>query len=94
MGVTKGARKPNDNLNILSSNIRKYGVQRGLSQSDICREIALICVKMYTADIYDIEYNKITIKDYEVFAFSKVLKVLLAELYKGTEKEFNLSLFI
>lgn len=45
---------------------------------------------MYSAYIYDIEYNQRTIKDYEVFAFSKLLKVLLAELYKGTEKEFNI----
>ena len=85
-----GARKLNDKLNILSADIRKYRLQRGYSQSDICRELALIGVTMYTADIYDIEYNQRTIKDYEVFAFSIVLKVSLDELYKGTEKEFNL----
>lgn len=53
-----GARKLNDKLNILSANIRKYRLQRGFSQSDISRELALIGVTMYTADIYDIEYNQ------------------------------------
>lgn len=53
-----GARKLNDKLNILSANIRKYRLQRGFSQSDICRELALIGVTMYTTDIYDIEYNQ------------------------------------
>lgn len=85
-----GARKLNDKLNILSSNIKKYRNQRGYSQADLCRELALIGVTMYTADIYDIEYNLRTIKDYEVFAFAKVLKVSLDDLYKGVEKEFNL----
>lgn len=47
-----GARKLNDNLNILSSNIRKYGLQEGLSQSNICRVFALISVTMYIAYIY------------------------------------------
>lgn len=61
-----------------------------MSQADICRELALIGVTMYTADIYDIEYNLRTIKDYEVFAFAKVLKISLDKLYQGTEKEFDL----
>lgn len=85
-----GSRKLNNKLNILSTNIKKYRLEKGYSQADICREMALIGVTMYTADIYEIEYNLRTIKDYEVFAFSKVLNVSLDQLYKGVEKEFNL----
>jgi len=85
-----GARKLNNKYNILSANIRKYRVERKMSQADVCRELALIGVTMYPADIYDIEYNLRTIKDYEVFAFAKVLSLTLDELYAGTEKEFDL----
>lgn len=85
-----GARKLNNKYNILSTNLRNYRLERGMSQADICRELSLIGVTMYSADIYDIEYNLRTIKDYEVYAFAKVLKVSLDELYKGTEKEFSL----
>lgn len=85
-----GARKLNNKLNILCSNINKYRIERGFSQADLCRELALLGVTMYTADIYDIEYNKRTIKDYEVYAFSKVLKVSLDDLYAGVDREFNL----
>ena len=85
-----GARKLNNKYNILSTNIKNYRLERGMSQADICRELSLIGVTMYSADIYDIEYNLRTIKDYEVYAFAKVLKVSLDELYKGTEKEFSL----
>ena len=85
-----GARKLNNKYNILSTNIRKYRTERKMSQADICREMALIGVTMYSADIYDIEYNLRTIKDYEVYAFAKVLKVSLEKLYEGTDKEFSL----
>ena len=71
-----GARKLNNKYNILSTNIRKYRTEQKMSQADICREMALIGVTMYSADIYDIEYNLRTIKDYEVYAFSKVFNVL------------------
>ena len=85
-----GARKLNNKYNILATNIKNYRLERGMSQADVCRELSLIGVTMYSADIYDIEYNLRTIKDYEVYAFAKVLKVSLDELYKGTEKEFSL----
>lgn len=85
-----GVRKLNNKYNILSANLKRFRVERGLSQADVCRELALIGVTMYPADIYDIEYNLRTIKDYEVFAFAKVFKLSLEELYQGTEKEFSL----
>jgi len=84
-----GARKLNDKLNILSANIRYFRNKCELSQADVCRELALLGVTMYTADIYDIEYNKRTIKDYEVYAFAKIFHITLDELYSGAEKEFN-----
>ena len=36
-----GARKLNNNLNIIAKNLRKYREERGLSQPDMCRELAL-----------------------------------------------------
>lgn len=85
-----GARKLNNKFNILSENIKRNRNKLNLSQADICRELALIGVTMYTCDIYEIEHNLRTIKDYEVYAFSKVLKVSLEQLYEGAENEFNL----
>ena len=52
-----GARKLNNKLNILSTNLKKYRLARGLSQPEICRKLALIGVTMYNADIYEIEYG-------------------------------------
>ena len=84
-----GARKLNNNLNVISKNLRKYREEKGFSQPDICRELALMGITMYINDIYKIEHNKRTVKDYELYAFSKVLKVSYYELFEGAEESFK-----
>ena len=85
-----GARRLNGKLNILSKNIAKYRALNNLSQTDVCRELALIGITMYICDIYEIEHCIRTIKDYEVLGFSKIFNISLEQLYEGTEKELNI----
>ncbi len=84
-----GARRLNNNLNIIAKNLRKYREERGLSQPDICRELALLGITMYINDIYKIEHNKRTVKDYELYAFTKILKVSYDQIFDGAEEKFN-----
>ena len=85
-----GARKLNNvYLNIISKNIKKYRGERKLSQPDICRELALMGIPMYNNDIYKIENNKRTVKDYELYAFCKVLKISYEQLFEGAEDVFK-----
>lgn len=82
------ARKLNNNLNIIAKNLRKYREERGLSQPDMCRELALLGITMFNNDIYKIEHNKRTVKDYELYAFTKILKVSYEQLFEGAEDKF------
>lgn len=84
-----GARKLNNNLNIIANNLRKYREERGLSQPDMCRELALLGITMFNNDIYKIEHNKRTVKDYELYAFTKILKVSYEQLFEGAEDKFT-----
>ena len=84
-----GARKLNNNLNIIAKNLRKYREQKGFSQPDICRELALMGITMFNNDIYKIEHNKSTVKDYELYAFTKVLKISYEQLFEGAEEIFK-----
>ena len=79
----------NGNLNIIGKNLRKYRRLKELSQPAICRELALLGVTMYISDIYEIEYGKKTVKDFEAFAFCKVLNISLEDLFDGAEKFFE-----
>ena len=86
-----GARKLNNNLNIIAKNLRKYREEKKFSQPDICRELSLIGVTLYINDIYKIEHEKRCVRDYELFALAKVLRVSLDQLFENTEDNFSLN---
>ena len=72
----------NGNLNIIGKNLRKFRKQRKISQPEIG-------VTMYISDIYEIEYGKKTVKDFEALAFCKVLNISLDDLYSNTEEYYE-----
>lgn len=79
----------NGNLNIVGKNLRKYRKEKKISQTEFCKKLDLIGVTMYICDIYEIEYGKKTVKDFEVLAFCKVLGISLDELYSNTEEYYE-----
>ena len=79
----------NGNKNIIVQNIKKYRKAKKMSQPEICRQLDLLGVTMYNCDIYEIEYGKKTVKDFEVLAFCKVLGITLEELYSNTDKYYE-----
>ena len=79
----------NGNINIIGNNLRKYRQLRKISQPEICRKLDLLGVTMYNSDIYEIEYGKKTVKDFEILAFCKVLEISLEDLYFDTEKYYE-----
>jgi len=79
----------NGNLNIIGKNLRKYRKLRRISQPEICIKLDLIGVTMYICDIYEIEYGKKTVKDFEALAFCKVLDISLDDLYEGADNYYE-----
>jgi len=49
----------------------------------------LIGITLYKSDIYNIEYCKRTLKDFEIYGFSKVLNVSLEQLFEDVEDNFQ-----
>ncbi len=79
----------NGNVNIIGQNLRKYRKSKKISQPEICRKLDLLGVTMYNSDIYEIEYGKKTVKDFEILAFCKVFGISLEDLYADTEKYYE-----
>lgn len=79
----------NGNKNIIGQNIKKFRRAKKMSQPEICRQLDLLGVTMYNCDIYEIEYGKKSVKDFEVLAFCKVLGITLEELYSNTDKYYE-----
>ena len=79
----------NGNLNIIGQNLRKYRKQKKISQPELCKKLDLLGVTMYICDIYEIEYGKKTVKDFEALAFCKVLNITLNDLYSNTDRYYE-----
>lgn len=85
-----GVRKlKNKYFNVISKNVEKYRALRGLSQPDLCRKLSLLGINMYNNDIYRIEHNKKSVKDFELYALAKVLNVTIDDLLEGIEEKFT-----
>lgn len=74
-------RKLNGNLNVISYNLRKFRLEKHFSQADLTRELNLIGINLHKNDVYLIEANKRTVKDYELWGFSKVLNKDLKDFF-------------
>lgn len=82
-------RKLNNNFNVIGKNLRFYREKKHLSQADLMKELNLLGINMHKNDIYLIESNSRTVKDYEVWGFLKVLNISFDELYEGIEDKLE-----
>ena len=82
-------RKLNNNLNVIGENLRKYRKEKHFSQADLMKDLNLLGINMHKNDIYIIEANKRTVKDYEIWGFMKVLNISFEDLFKGIEDKLE-----
>ncbi len=82
-------RKLNDNLNVIGGNLRKYRTEKHLSQANLTMELNLLGVNLHKNDVYMIENNKRSVKDYEVWAFVKALNITYNDLFNGIEDKLE-----
>ena len=82
-------RKLNNNLNVIGENLRNYRNEKHLSQADLTMELNLLGINLHKNDIYMIENNKRSVKDYEVWGFIKVLNISYDDLFAGIEHKLE-----
>ena len=82
-------RKLNNNLNVIRENLRNYRKEKHLSQADLTMELNLLGINLHKNDVYMIENNKRSVKDYEVWGFIKVLNISYDELFAGIEDKLE-----
>ena len=82
-------KKLNGKSNVIGKNIKKYRELRGLSQRELSNKIALLGVDIYHSDISQIENEKLLLKDFEIIAFCKVLKISYEQIFENTDKLFD-----
>lgn len=74
-------RKLNGNMNVIGTNLRHYRKSKHLSQAELTQELNLLGIPIYKNDIWLIEANKRTVKDYELWGFVKILNITFEDLF-------------
>lgn len=85
--------KYDDNFNIIGKNLIKLRKDKDISQEQLSNKLALLGITLYQSDIFKIEHNERTVRDFELWGISQVLKVSCDELFFNftdtSELEYN-----
>lgn len=81
--------KFNENMNIIYKSLKKYRTQRKLSFDQLSAKLELIGISIHRQSLYDIENNKRTVKDYEIFGLAYILDIDVNDLLEDIKKDFQ-----
>ena len=68
--------------------MKKYRIEKGLSYEQLSAKLELKGISIHKQSLYDIENNKRTVKDYELFGIAYVLGIDINDLFKDMKKNF------
>lgn len=74
-------RKLNNNLNVISSNLKNFRKKSNLSQAGLARKLNLLGIPVHKNDIQRIESNNRTVRDYELWGFVIALDIDFKDLF-------------
>lgn len=74
--------KFNGNMNVIGRLLKKYRLEQNLSYEKLSAKLDLIGISIHKQSLYDIENNKRTVKDYELFGLAHVLNIDVNDLLK------------
>ena len=76
------------NMNVIGKVLKKYRIEKNLSYEKLSAKLELMGLSIHKQSLYDIENNKRTVKDYELFGIAYVLGVDINELFEDIRKKF------
>lgn len=77
------------NMNVIGRLLKNYRIEKGLSYEQLSAKLELMGISIHKQSLYDIENNKRTVKDYELFGLSKVLNIDVNDLLKDINDQFK-----
>ena len=81
--------KYNGNMNVIADLLREYRTKKNLSYEQLAAKLELMGISIHKQSLYDIENNKRTVKDYELFGIAYVLGIDVNDLLKDIRKDFK-----
>lgn len=82
-------KKYKNNMNVIGKQLRKYREEAGMSYEELAAKLELNGISIHKQSVYDIECNKRTVKDYELFGIAKVLNIDINQLFVDMKDKFD-----
>ena len=81
------------NLNVIGRLLKEYRIKKDLSYEKLSAKLELMGISIHKQSLYDIENNKRTVKDYELFGLAYALRIdvndLLIDIKNKFKKEYQ-----
>jgi transcriptional regulator with XRE-family HTH domain len=81
--------KYNGKMNVIANLLKEYRIKKNLSYEQLAAKLELMGISIHKQSLYDIENNKRTVKDYELFGIAYVLGIDVNDLLKDIKKDFK-----
>lgn len=69
-------------LNMVGDNVRKYRLEKNMSQQDLSERLETYAVYICRGSISRIEAHQRTVADYELKAIAEILQVSIEDMYE------------
>ena len=77
------------NMNVISKLLKEYRMKENMSYETLSAKSELMGISIHKQSLYDIENNKRTVKDYELFGLAYVLEIDVNDLLANMRKNFK-----
>lgn len=77
------------NMNVIGRLLKDFRIKQNISYETLSAKLELMGISIHKQSLYDIENNKRTVKDYELFGISYVLGIDVNDLLADIKKNFN-----
>ena len=79
----------NGNMNVIGRLLKEYRIKKDLSYEKLYAKLELMGISIHKQSLYDIENNKRTVKDYELFCIAYILGIDVNDLLLDMRKNFK-----
>ena len=78
--------KYNDSYNIIGNKLKCTRERLNISQEELSNKLSLLGITLYQSDIFSIEHNQRTVRDFELWGICNILKIKAEDLFEPKTK--------
>lgn len=77
--------KYNTNYNIIGKKLKIIRENKNISQAQLSNQLSLLGITLYQTDIFKIEHNERTVRDFELWGICTVLDIKSEDLFEPNQ---------